>query len=263
MIYRNGKKMGALFLNGKATSQLFRDGKLVWQKAKPEAKRVKSIKVALPEWGTPERIEWESILRAVPADIRNYYLDAMVKGIGVRLRGYGGQHAGKLSGETIVLPDSLEVTTDDVYVGQVVSFVAKLPAVTSTPTYKHSTSSYKKDAFYQFENAPFLNGSVFKADVTGSVLKRPTWELKADLTGANASLAPAHTITGTVLGGLWMEYKDQAFRTMAKGGTAFWKTLKPSFYITLSASGKISNPTLTSPESRLTFKFKIKQIETY
>lgn len=263
MIYRNGKKMGAVFRNGKATSQLFRDGKLVWQKAKPEAKRVKSIKVSLPSWGTVGRIEWESILRAVPSDINGYYLDVMINGLGARLRGAGGRYAGVLKGNVIELPSNMFITTDKLYAGMELSFESKLPSVTSEPTYKHSLDSYRSQAFYQFANAPFLNGSVFKAYVNGRVLGHPTWELKADLTGANTTVAPVHTITGRVSGGLMVEYKDQAFEAMAKGGTAFWQTLKPSFYITLSASGTISNPTLVSPACNLTHRMKIISVETY
>lgn len=263
MIYRNGKKMGAVFRNGKAISKIFRDGKLVWQKAKPEAKRVKSIKVSLPSWGTVERIEWESILRAVPSDINGYYLDVTINGLGVRLRGAGGRYAGVLNDNVIELPSNMFITTDELYAGMELSFESKLPSITSEPTYKHSNSSYKKDAFYQFENAPFLNGSVFKANVTSSILKRPTWELKANLTGVNTELAPATTITGSVLADLWTEYKDKSFKTMAQWGTGTWMKFIPSFNIKLSVSGKISNPTLVSPACNLTHRMKIISVETY
>ena len=263
MIYRNGKKMGAVFRNGKATSQLFRDGKLVWQKAKPEAKRVKSIKVSLPSWGTVGRIEWESILRAVPSDINGYYLDVMINGLGARLRGAGGRYAGVLKGNVIELPSNMFITTDELYAGMELSFESKLPSVTSEPTYKKSNSSYQSDAFYQFENAPFVNGSVFKANVDGNILRRPTWELKANLTGVNTELAPATTITGSVIGGLWTEYKDKSFKTMAQWGTSTWMKFIPSFNIKLSVSGKISNPTLVSPACNLTHRMKIISVETY
>lgn len=263
MIYRNGKKMGAVFRNGKATSQLFRDGKLVWQKAKPEAKRVKSIKVSLPLWGTIERIEWESILRAVPSDINGYYLDVTINGLGVRLRGAGGRHTGVLSDNIIELPSNMFITTDELYAGMELTFDSKLPSVTSEPTYKKSNSSYKQDAFYQFENAPFVNGSVFKANVTGSVLKKTTWTLKANLTGVLPNTAPASTLTGSIIGGLWMEYKYKAFETMAQFGTDTWMVLKPSFYIKLSTAGKISKPTLVSPACNLTHRMKIISVETY
>jgi hypothetical protein len=263
MIYRNGKKIKAIFRNGKAISKIFRDGKLVWQKAKPEAKRVKSIKVSLPLWGTVERIEWESILRAVPSDINGYYLDVTINGLGVRLRGAGGRYTGVLSDNVIELPSSMFITTDELYAGMELTFDSKLPSVTSEPTYKKSNSSYKKDAFYQFENAPFVNGSVFKANVTGSVLQKPKWELKANLTGVLTGIAPASTITGSIIGGLWMEYKHKAFETMARFGTDTWMVLKPSFHIKLSPSGKISKPTLVSPACNLTHRMKIISVETY
>ena len=269
MIYRNGKKMGAVFRNGKATSQLFRNGKLVWQKAKPVAKRVKSITVSVPAWGTVERIELESIFRAVPENISNYYLDVTLNGVGVRLRGSGGRYksiienAPTSSKLEIVVPDNLFLATDDVYVGQSLTFSAKVPSVTSEPTYKNSNSSYKQDAFYQFENAAFVNGSVFKANVSGSVLSKTTWELKANLTGVLPSVAAASTLTGSIIGGLFMEYKDKAFETMARFGTETWMVLKPSFYIKLSSTGKISEPTLVSPACNFTHSMKIISVETY
>ena len=270
MIYRNGKKVGAIFRNGQSIGKIFRNGKLVWQKAKPATKRVKSITVALPDWGTPERIEWESILRAVPADIRNFYLDALVNGIGVRLRGYGGQHVGELSGDTVVLPDSLEVTTDDVYVGQVVSFVAKVPAVTSDYTRKSSSSSYCSDATYEFETAPFFPGSSINVElkVSSSLLRRLgsklKWTIKGSLvSGTFAKISPSVTKSGS--GGLSAKvvYTGDDYKAMATYEMATWMTVRPSFHITRSAVGKISKVTLQSPESRLTYKFKIKRIETY
>ena len=262
--------MGAVFLNGKATSQLFRDGKLVWQKDKPVAKRVKSITVALPEWGTVERIEWESILRAVPADIRNFYLDALVNGIGVRLRGYGGQHVGELSGETVVLPDSLEVTTDDVYVGQVVSFVAKVPAVTSEPTLKSSKDSFKTSATYEFENAPFFPGSsiIFTqklpSGLASGLAGKIKWTIRGSLvSGTFAKISPSVERSGGGGQTAVVAYTGAAYKAMATYGIATWMTVRPSFHITRSGVGKIGNVTLRSPESRLTYKFKIKRIETY
>lgn len=270
MIYRNGKKIGAIFRNGQSIGKIFRNGKLVWQKAKPVTKRVKSITVALPDWGTPERIEWESILRAVPANIRNFYLDALVNGIGVRLRGYGGQHVGELSGETVVLPDSLEVTTDDVYVGQVVSFVAKVPAVTSEPTFKSSSDSFRTSATYEFENAPFFPGSSIRVEqklpsgLAGQLAGNIKWKIKGSLVnGTFATMSPSVESSGSGGQSAVVVYTGAGYKAMATYGMATWMTVKPSFHITRSSVGKIGKVTLQSPESRLTYKFKIKRIETY
>lgn len=267
MIYRNGQKIGAVFRNGPAISQGFRNGSLVWQKAKPEAKRVKAITVSLPEWGTVERVEWESILRAVPDAIRNYYLDALVKGVGIRLRGSGGTNVGTLSGEKIVLPDNFIVTTDDVYVGQTVSFVAKVPAVTSDYTRKSSSSSYRTDATYEFENAPFFLGSSLNVElktsrfIASSGLK---WTIKGSLiNGTFAEISPSVTKSGSGGKSAKVVYTGDDYKAMATHGIATWMTVRPSFYITRSSGGTIGKVTLQSPESRLSYKFKIKKIETY
>ena len=267
MIYRNGKKIGAIFRNGQSIGKIFRNGKLVWQKDKPASKRVKSIEVSLPMWGTTERIEWESILRAVPKDIRNYYLDAMIKGIGVRVRGYGGQHVAEISGERIVLPESLEVTTDDLYVGQVVSFVARTPAVTSEPTSKYSSNSYKTSATYVFDDAPFLPGSSLHVEFKMSsilLLSKLKWQVEGCLNGATmVDVAPAVTKSGGAALVADVVYEGDDYKAMASYGTGTWMTLTPSFIVTRNSGGKIGKVTLNTPESRLTYKFKIKKIETY
>ena len=262
----NGKKIGAIFRNGKAISQVFRNGKLVWQKAKPVAKRVKSITVALPEWGTPERIEWESILRAVPADIRNYYLDAMVKGIGVRLRGNGGKYTAELSGETIVLTDGPEVSTDEVYVGMAVSFIANVPAVKSSPTYKKSDSSYRVGGRYEFEGAPFMRGSSLSVAFSSAkfVSAKVKWTVYGNLLSADtAKTEPAVTVEGRDKSEAKVVYSGENYDAMASFGTAAAGDFRPSFHVNRSEGGKIGAVTLHSPACRLTYKFKIKQIETY
>ena len=264
MIYRNGKKIKAIFRNGKSISKIFRNGELVWQKDKPEAKRVKSIRVSLPLWGTPERIEWESIFRAVPKDISGYYLDVTIKGIGVRLLGAGGRYAGSIDGNTIELPSNLLVTTDELYSGLELSFAAKLPSVTREPTLKSSTSSYKSNAFYQFGDAPFVDGSTFKASVKTSAFgfHKMTWSVKADITGAFTEIAPAVTNKGSATS-ISIEYKDKDFRTMAQYGADTWMTCTPSFYVKLSPEGKISKPTLVSPACDLSYRMKIVSVKTY
>lgn len=263
MIYRNGKKIGAIFRNGKAIGKIFRNGKLVWQKAKPEAKRVKSIKVSLPLWGTVERIEWESILRAVPSDINGYYLDVAINGLGVRLRGVGGRYTGVLSDNVIELPVNMFITTDELYAGMELSFESKLPSVTSEPTYKKSNSSYQNDAFYQFENAPFVDGSKFEVTIPTARLFKTTWEVKANITGVNTELSPAKVSSGNTTSGVYVEYKDKDFRTMAQYGTGTWMTFNPSFYIKLKKSMKLTKPTLVSPACNLTHRMKIISVETY
>ena len=263
MIYRNGKKIKAIFRNGKSISKIFRNGELVWQKDKPEAKRVKSIRVSLPLWGTPERIEWESIFRAVPKDISGYYLDVTIKGVGVRLRGVGGRYTGSIDGNTIELPSNLLVTTDELYSGLELSFAAKLPSVTSEPTLKSSNSSYKSDAFYQFEDAPFVEGSTFKVSVPTASIYKTTWAVKANITGVYTELSPAVTSNGNTTSGISIEYKDKDFRTMAQYGTSTWMTFNPSFYVKLKRSLKISKPTLVSPACNISHRMKIVSVETY
>ena len=263
MIYRNGKKIKAIFRNGKAISKIFRNGELIWQKAKPEAKRVKSIKVSLPLWGTVERIEWESILRAVPSDINGYYLDVTINGLGVRLRGAGGRYAGILSDNVIELPSSMFITTDELYAGMELSFESKLPSVTSEPTYKKSNSSYQSDAFYQFEDAPFVDGSKFEVTIPTARLFKTTWEVKANITGVYTELSPAVTSNGNTTSGISVEYKDKDFRTMAQYGTDTWMTFNPSFYIKLKKSMKLTKPTLVSPACHLSHRMKIISVETY
>jgi hypothetical protein len=263
MIYRNGKKIKAIFRNGKAISKIFRNGELIWQKDKPEAKRVKSIRVSLPLWGTPERIEWESIFRAVPKDISGYYLDVTLKGVGVRLRGAGGRYTGTIDGNIIELPSNLLITTDELYSGLELSFEAKLPSVTSEPTYKKSNSSYQSDAFYQFEDAPFVDGSKFEVTIPTARLFKTTWEVKANITGVNTELAPAKVSSGNTTSGIYVEYKDKDFRTMAQYGTATWMTFNPSFYVKLKKAMKITKPTLVSPACHLSHRMKIISVETY
>lgn len=267
MIYLNGKKISAIFRNGQSIGKIFRNGELVWQKAKPEAKRVKSISLSLPMWGTPERIEWESILRAVPKDISNYYLDVMVKGVGVRLRGYGGKHVAELSGEVIELPESLEVTAEDVYAGQVVTVIAKVPAVMSEPTYKYSDNSFQTSATYEFADAPFLPGSSLRVELkTSNIVSLPklNWHIDGCLNGSTmAGIAPAVTKSGGASSSVEVVYTGDDYKAMTSYGTDTWMTLTPAFYIKRSSGGKIGKVTLQSPECRLTYKFKIKKIETY
>lgn len=269
MIYRNGKKISAIFRNGKAISKIFRDGKLIWQKDKPEAKRVKSIKVSLPSWGTVERVEWESILRAVPRDINGYYLDVTINGLGVRLRGNGGRYVGEVEGDIIHMPDNLFVTTDDLYVGQVLSFSAKTPSVTSSPTNVRRGSTY---AYYEFSDAPFFNGSKFAvtASITGGIatLNRfVSYTLEASL--VNSTLAnedPSVRSKGSFKRSLSLSkvYEDDNFEKMATYQTNLFMQLNPSFHFVISSDGSISkSATLTSPACDLYHKCKITRIETY
>ncbi len=270
MIYRNGKKIGAVFRNSKAMSQVFRNGKLVYQKAKPEAKRVKSITVSLPAWGTVGRVEWESVLRAVPESISNYYLDVAINGVGVRLRGSGGRYKSVMeqgSSLKINMPDNMFITTDELYVGQVLSFSAKVPSVTSKPTYIFSNNSYALSAFFQFENAPFFNGSKFTCSIGVNQLSgSATYTLNANLSGAFNDVSPAVKSVGSFSNtfSLGKEYKDSEFQKMATYGLATWLTLIPSFSMNISKGGHISKAaTLTSPACTLSFKYKIISIETY
>lgn len=276
MIYRNGKKIGAIFRNGKAISKIFRNGKLFWQKAKPEAKRVKSITVRIPDWGTVERVEWESIFRAVPEGISNYYLDVTINGVGVRLRGSGGRYKsilGQSSGGStlkIAMPENMFLTTDDLYVGQALSFSAKVPAVTSDYTMKASSSSYRTDAVYEFENAPFFPGSSINVELKTAMTPSTRglkWTIKGSLiNGTLVRIQPSVTNSGSGVKStksVKVVYTGDDYKAMATYEIATWMTIRPSFYITRSSGGTISKATLQSPESSLSYKFKITSIETY
>lgn len=272
MIYRNGKKIGAIFRNGQSIGKIFRNGQLVWQKDNPALKRIKSIAVSIPAWGTVGRVEWESILRAVSPDVRNSYLDCIVKGVAMRLRGNGGTYkAGmeiisSLTGSAklvITLPENVDISSDLIAVGQELSFVAKIPAVTHTPTYVYSNNSYTTSAFYQFEGAPFLSGSTFAVKVTAR--GSSSYELNADLTGAFTTSSPAVRSTGTAsyLATVSKEYKDAEFEKMAKYSTSTYKKLLPSFYLSVSGAYSIKQEaTLTTPACTLSRKYKILTIET-
>ena len=273
MIYRNGKKIGAIFRNGKAISKIFRNGKLVWQKAKPETKRVKSITVSIPAWGTVERVEWESIFRAVPEGISNYYLDVTINGVGVRLRGSGGRYKSILAQSSggssleIAMPENIFLTTDDLYVGQALSFSAKVPAVTSDYTMKSSSSSYRTDATYEFENAPFFPGSSINVELKISRLyasRGLKWTIKGSLiSGTFAEITPSITKSGSGGKSAKVVYTGDDYKAMATYEMATWMAVRPSFYITRSTGGTIGKVTLQSPESKLSYKFKITSIETY
>lgn len=268
MIYRNGKKISAIFRNGKAISKIFRDGKLVWQKAKPEAKRVKAIKVSLPSWGTVERIEWESTLRAVPRDINGYYLDVMINGLGVRLRGNGGRYASEVEGDTIYIPDNLFVTTDDLYVGQVLSFSAKTPSVTSSPTRVTKGSTYVD---YEFSDAPFLNGSEFsttaRINSISFINRSQAYTLGASLIDTTmAAASPSVLSKGSFVRTLALSkvYKDGDFEKMVTNQIAQFFVVNPSFRLKISKYASISkNATLTAPACDFNYKCKISRIETY
>lgn len=272
MIYRNGKKKSAVYRNGKSIGHIFRNGKLVWQKAKPAAKRVKSVTVSIPAWGTVGRIEWESIFRAVPKVIDNYYCDVTLNGNGVRLRGNGGKHSSTVewatSGNTakITVPDSLFLTTDEMYVGLELPFSAKVPSVTKTPTYTDKIDS--KNVFLQFAEVPFFNGTLFKINV---MISRgdATLTAKADLTGASTKASPAvqTSVSKSGMGVLYLdkEYKDADFTKMATHKTAEQKKLIPSFYVNLTTpvGSMVGGRELVSPACSLAFKYKITSIETY
>lgn len=272
MIYRNGKKISAVYRNGKSIGHIFRNGKLVWQKAKPAAKRVKSVTVSIPAWGTVGRIEWESIFRAVPKVIDNYYCDVTLNGNGVRLRGNGGKHSSTVewatSGNTakITVPDSLFLTTDEMYVGLELPFSAKVPSVTKTPTYTDEIDN--KNVFLQFAGAPFFNGTLFTIAAMGNGNR--TLTVKADLTGASTKASPA-VQTSASKDGMSMlflekEYKDADFTKMATHKTAEQKKLIPSFYVNLvyQRTGSITGSRkLVSPACSLAFKYKITSVETY
>jgi hypothetical protein len=266
MIYRNGKKIKAIFRNGKAISKIFRNGELIWQKDKPEAKRVKSIRVSLPLWGTPERIEWESILRAVPSDINGYYLDVTINGSGVRLRGAGGRHAGVLSDNVIELPSSVFVTTDELYAGMELSFESKLPSVTSEPTYKKSDSSYRIGGRYEFEKAPFVRGSSLRVSLPTGFLggSKVAWTVYSNLLSADtAKEEPAVTKSGRDKSTAEVVYSGDDYKAMASFGTATSEAFCPSFHVNRSEGGKIGNVTLKTPACSISLRMKIISVETY
>ena len=273
MIYRNGKKIGAVFRNGKATSQLFRNSKLVWQKGAGEAQRIKSVAVSLPKWGTVERAKWESVLRALPADIRNYSLVAVIRGVPVRLRGVGVTPTGELDGGTITLPSNIYIDSSDVQVGQAVTFTAKVPAVTSEPTYQHSNDSFQSYGYFMFKTAPFLPGSklIVKLKPKRSFAVRASWTISASCgvtTGGSYAVQTSGAYSANlanILPQLTHEvvYSDEDYKKMVTHNTSFWQVMEPNFEIDASGILQIGPVTLESPESELSFKLKIRKIETY
>ena len=277
MIYRNGKKVGAIFRNGQAISKVFRNGNLVWQKDSAEAKRIKSISVTLPEWGTVKRAEWESVLRALPEGIRGYSLVAVIRGVAVRLLGYGATPAGELAGDTITLPSNLYISSNDVHVGQSVSFVAKVPSVTSEPTYQHSNDSFKSYGFFLFKTAPFLPGSKLTVSLTPQK-SSSSWTIEGscgqarpeDLaTGKNSYVVKTSgsysAPTSSTPEQLTKEvtYSGEDYVKMVTHNTDFWLILEPRFAISASGLSRIGPVTLHSPESNLAFNFIIRKITTY
>ena len=129
MIYRDGKKIGALYRDGKAITKAFRDGKLVWQKAGAQtAKKIKSVTVEIPSWKTIDGLYWKCGLQLVGASSSGYYIDASIRGRGIRLRGTGGSTVGTLNGNKIEIPETANLTTDDVSIGQNVPISIKAPS---------------------------------------------------------------------------------------------------------------------------------------
>lgn len=274
MIYRNGKKIGALFRNGNSVSKAFRNGKLVWQKDEPEAKWVKSITVALPQWssGRKNRVVWESILRSLSRTTSGYFLDVTIKGIGVRLLGAGSNYEGTLGSSTstnvkITMPSNLTITTDDVHVGQSLSFAAKLPSVTKSPSSKSSSDSYKTRAAYKFANAPFMTGSKLVITYTSaSSLQIPNLTVYGNCRGDATNGKPyvAKSTTGK------RSSADQTF-TITYSGTDYDTIVTQSVpgdkcfacYVQAERTKSIKKAVLTSPASTPKLTLKITSIETY
>jgi hypothetical protein len=220
-----------------------------------------------------ERAKWESILRAVPEDISNYYLDVTINGIGVRLRGSSGRYSGKVEGARVYIPDNLFVTTDDLNVGQVLSFSAKVPAVTSEPTYQHSNDSFQSYGYFMFKTAPFLPGSklIVKLTPKRSFAVRASWTISASCgvtTGGSYAVQTSGAYSANLANNLSqltreVAYSDEDYKKMVTHNTSFWQVMEPNFAIDASGILQIGPVTLYSPEGEYAYKFKITRIETY
>lgn len=262
MIYRNGKKISALFRNGKDIKQAFRNGKLVWQKARPEegTKRVKSITISIPAWGNVERIYWLSAFRAINEKQIGCYVDALISGVGIRLDGNGGKYKGEVSGREIIFPSNLLVNTEDVYVGMNVKVTAKYPSITQKSSSKSSTRAY-------FHGAALIPASSI-------TLKRNSVPALTSIRGVRANVYS--TLTGSVsptAKALFktakstkttysFKYSSQDIKTMETyRGTS--TVFEPSFYVDFSHDARFKDITLTIPAWTHTFNLKITKITTY
>lgn len=266
MLYKGNDKIGKVYLGDTAIGKIYFGNELVYQKEKPAPKRVKSITVAVPAWGSTERVWLESISRAVKDTSSGYYLDVTIGGVGFRLLGGGGNRRATLSRGTITLPDNVVISESDVSEGQGLTFSSKMPSITTPATYKYSNDSYTKYAYYEFAGAPFIPNSKIKTRVAA---KRIASEL---------------TLKTKLHGGTWTEttgikdgafvtssmpftervYTEEDFVTLSSAGMSYWKELKLTFQIEATNEMRIDSvPTLVTPEASHKFTLKVTKIETF
>lgn len=259
-------KIGKVYLGDTAIGKIYLGDELVYQKEKPTPKRVKSITVAVPAWGSTERVWLESISRAVKDTSNGYYLDVTIGGVGFRLLGGGGNKRATLSGGTITLPDNVVISESDISEGQGLTFSSKIPSTTTPATYKYSTDSYTKHAYYEFAGAPFIPNSKIKIKVAA---KRIASELtlKTKLHGGTwAESTGIKDVVFVTSAMLFKErdYKEEDFITLSSAGMSYWKQLKPTFQVEATNDMRIdSAPTLVTPEASHKFTLKVTKIETF
>lgn len=271
MLYKGNDKIGKVYLGDTSIGKIYLGDELVYQKEKPAPKRVKSVTIALPAWGNAERVWWESVPRAVKDTSSGYYLDITIGGVGFRLRGKGGSKRAALSvGSTtakITLPDNVVITDDKVYSGMSLSLTTKMPSTTNKATYKYSNSSYGRDAFYRFDNAPFIPNTMLKANI---VAPRWTSRLKVEskLTSTASTTTSVLTTEINMLTTLGLDmyiYTEDRFKELAVNNVlATWKELKPSVYLTAADGMNVkTEPTLVTPEATHKFSMKVTKVETF
>lgn len=250
MIYRDGNKISAVYHNGKPISKIFRDGKLVWQKNTLVGKRVKSITVRLPAWGTMEYQYWQAGLWLVGTSTSGYYIDASVKGRGIRLRGAGGSLKGSISGSKFVIPEEAALTTDDISVGNTVQVTIKSPSKTYAATV--TQSGYNRLMTFA-ANTAVVDGSKMRVNITYTTTMNATLRMTWGM-----SLREVAKIDGTVFsdiryGGTYGHY------TTTTQGNQDWTFSQTDI---LSMLGKVSSVSKYKPQSYSSFN-KIATISSY
>jgi hypothetical protein len=195
-----------------------------------------------------------------------------IGGVGFRLRGQGGSKRATLSVDSntakIILPDNIVITDDRVYSGMSLSLTAKMPPTTSNPSYTTSTDSYKKQATFWFNNAPFIPGTKLKGYVTrrriGDAATSVT--IEASLTGGFTN-TPVIKSTHALSDSTYFKekvYDASEFQKLATHGVSYLVTFAPLFIFTTNGNATIGkDPTLVTPEATHKFSMKVTNVETF
>ena len=205
-------------------------------------------------------------LRAIPDSITGYYIDALVAGVGVRLRGGGGRYKAEVKDGEIVIPSNLLINDEDVYVGMNVKITAKFPATSKTYTSRSSTDSYRTNATYLFADAPFVEGSsVVLSYAIKHILGKTYYSVAyATLNGTVSNSSTAiysahkHGFGGPLSRSVSLPFDEMVNYKMEGTGN-----FVPAVLHVLSSSGALNGAILKTPACNHTFDFKITKITTY